>query len=145
MPRRRAALETTWLLVGLATVALARAAVNGNTSLTAFASGTGFAAVLVALALAAGWRPSMPRIRALVLGVAAGGVLVVLPRVVHPLLPSVIGMRPEPLVAWSLVTAAVAVGEEVLLRGALFDALGRAGGVGAGGVGAAVIVTSLAF
>jgi membrane protease YdiL (CAAX protease family) len=56
------------------------------------------------------------------------------------MLPAVIGMRPEPFVAWGLVTAVVVIGEEALVRGALFRALDQAGGPVA-----AVAVTSIAF
>jgi membrane protease YdiL (CAAX protease family) len=140
MPRRRSARDATWLLAGLALAALARGALNGDSSLTAFASGTAFAVVLVSLALGAGWRPSTPRVSALAVGAIGGMVLVLLPRLLHPMMPSVVGMRPEPFVAWALITTAVAVGEEVFLRGALFDALDRS----AGGA-AAVLVTSIAF
>ena len=55
-------------------------------------------------------------------------------------MPSAIGMRPEPFLAWGLVTGVVVLGEEVLLRGALFDVLDRAAGAVP-----AVAVTSLAF
>lgn len=140
LPSRRAAREATWLLAGLTVAALARAALNGDMALTAFATGAAFALVLLALAFATGWRPSMPRIPALAVGAIGGVVLVVMPRLLHPLMPSVIGMRPEPFVAWGLITTAVAISEEVLLRGALFDALDRSAGVGA-----AVVVTSVAF
>lgn len=140
MPRRRAARDATWLLAGLTVAALARAALNGEGSLTAFATGTAFALVLVGFALAAGWRPSRPGFRVLAVGAIGGLVLVVMPRLLHPLMPSVVGMRPEPFVAWGLITTAVAIAEEVLLRGALFDALDRSAGVGA-----AVAITSIAF
>jgi membrane protease YdiL (CAAX protease family) len=49
-------------------------------------------------------------------------------------------MRPEPFVAWGIVTALVVTGEEVLLRGALFRTID-----GAAGPLAAVLVTGLAF
>jgi membrane protease YdiL (CAAX protease family) len=140
MPHRRSARNTTWLLAGLAFAAIARAAVNGDIALTAFASGAAFALVLVSLAVAAGWRPSAPRIRDLAFGAIGGMVLVLLPRLLHPTMPSVVGMRPEPFVAWGLVTAGVAIGEEVFLRGALFDALDRSIGASV-----AVVVTSVAF
>lgn len=140
LPRRRAVRDATWLLAGLTVAALARAALNGDGALTAFATGTAFALALLALAFAAGWRPSMPGVRMLAAGAIGGVVLVVMPRLLHPSMPSVVGMRPEPFLAWSLVTTAVAIAEEVLLRGALFDALDRSAGVRA-----AVIVTSIAF
>jgi membrane protease YdiL (CAAX protease family) len=139
-PRQRAARDAIWLLAGLTIAALARAAVNGHASLTAFASGAAFGIVLLGMALATGWRPSLPSVRSLALGAFGGLVLIAVPRLLHPLMPSAIGMRPEPFLAWSLVTALVVAGEEVLLRGALFDALDEAAGAIL-----AVAVTSLAF
>jgi len=140
VPRRRSAWATIWLLAGLAFATGARATLNGDSSLTAFATGTAFAVVLVCLALVAGWRPSTPGIRGLAAGAIGGLILVVMPRLLHPAMPSVVGMRPEPFVAWGLVTTAVAIAEEVLLRGALFDALDRSAGPAA-----AVTVSSIAF
>ena len=137
---RRPARDASWLLVGLAVAALTRAAVNGHSSLTAFLAGAGFGIVLVAMAAAAGWRPSWPRIGSLVAGALGGLVLIAVPRLLHPLMPSAIGMRPEPFLAWGLVTGVVVLGEEVLLRGALFDVLDRAAGAVP-----AVAVTSVAF
>jgi membrane protease YdiL (CAAX protease family) len=140
MPRRRSTRDTALLLAGLAVATFARAAFNGHIPLTAFASGTAFALVLVSLSMAAGWRPSMPRARDLAIGAIGGIILVLMPRVLHPTMPSVVGMRPQPFVAWVLATTAVGVGEEVFLRGALFGAIGRAGGATA-----AVVITSVAF
>jgi membrane protease YdiL (CAAX protease family) len=140
VPRRRATLEAVWLLAALLVAALVRAALNGHASLTAFAAGAAFGIALAAVAVAAGWRPSQPSVRSLVIGGIGGLVLVVMPRLLHPLIPTVIGMRPEPFTLWVLVTGLVVVGEEALLRGALFGALERSSGTGA-----AVVVTSLAF
>jgi membrane protease YdiL (CAAX protease family) len=140
MPFRRSARDTSWLLAGLALATLARAALNGDIPLTAFASGAAFALVLAVLSVAAGWRPSMPRIRDLAIGASGAIVLVLLPRLLHPTMPSVVGMRPEPFVAWAVVTTAVATGEEVFLRGALFDAIDRSAGTAV-----AVVITSVAF
>lgn len=140
MPRRRATLGAAGLLAALAVAALARAALNGHTSQTGFAAGAAFGIVLVAMAVGAGWRPSRPSVRSLAIGGVGGLVLVVLPRLLYPLIPAVIGMRPEPFALWVVVTGVVVVGEEALLRGALFGALERASGTGV-----AVVVTSLAF
>lgn len=129
-----------WLGAGLAVASLARAALNGHSAVSAFAAGAAFGAALVGMAVVGGWRPARPGIGSLLAGVLGGLVLVALPRLVDPLMPAVIGMRPEPLAGWVLVTTVVVAGEEALLRGALFGALERfAGSV------AAVAVTSLAF
>jgi membrane protease YdiL (CAAX protease family) len=129
-----------WLAAGLAAASLARAALNGHSALSAFAAGAVFGAALVAMAVVAGWRPSRLAIGSLLVGLLAGLVLVALPRLADPLMPALIGMRPEPLAGWVLVTTVVVAGEEALLRGALFGALERSAGQQA-----AVAVTSLAF
>ena len=92
------------------------------------------------MAFGAGWRPAWPAVRPLLIGILGGIVVIAIPRVIHWLVPSAIGMRPEPFVAWVIVTAVVVSGEEVVLRGVLFDALQQS----AGDLPAA-LVTSLAF
>jgi membrane protease YdiL (CAAX protease family) len=127
-------------LAALAAASLARASLNGHAAESAFAAGAAFGISLLAVAVVAGWRPALPSAGTLLIGLLGGMALVAIPRLAHPLMPAVIGMRPEPFLAWGLVTAVVVTGEEVLVRGALFGALER----GAGPV-AAVAVTSLAF
>jgi membrane protease YdiL (CAAX protease family) len=129
-----------WLGAGLAAASLARAALNGHSVLAAFAAGAAFGAALLAMALFAGWRPALPGFGAVVAGVVGGLVLVALPRLADPLMPALVGMRPEPFAGWVLVTAVVVAGEEAILRGALFGALERSTGPVA-----AVAVTSVAF
>lgn len=129
-----------WLGAGLAAASLARAALNGHSAFSAFGAGAAFGAALVAMAVVAGWRPVRPAIGPLLVGLLGGLVLVALPRLADPLMPALIGMRPEPFAGWVLVTTVVVAGEEALLRGALFGALERFGGPVA-----AVAVTSLAF
>jgi len=135
-PGRRAA----WLVLGLAVATLARAAANGHTTTTALAAGSAFGVALICVALVAGWRPARPPLRSLGIGALGAAVLVGLPLLLHPAAMSAMGMRPGPLVVWAAVTILVATGEEVLLRGALFDAFGRLYGLWA-----AVLVSSLAF
>ena len=136
-PRRGLAI---WLIAALTVAALGRAAFNGHATVSAFVAGSAFGIVLLAVAAAAGWRPAVPRLSSLVVGSLGGLVLIAIARLAHPFLPSVVGMRPEPFVVWGLVTALVVLGEEVLLRGALFDAVGD----GRGPL-TAVLVTSVAF
>ena len=137
---RHGAATVAWLLGGLAVASLARAALNGHVVLSAFAAGATFGIVLIVMAAVVGWRPGRPSVSSLLVGSVGGLVLIVLPHLAHPLLPAVIGMRPEPFAAWILVTIIVVTGEEALVRGALFGAL-----EGAAGPIAAVAVTSLAF
>jgi membrane protease YdiL (CAAX protease family) len=136
---RRAA----WLLVGLTVATLVRAAANGHTTTSALAAGSAFGVALIGVALVAGWRPARPTrpaLRSLAIGAVGAVVLIGLPLLLHPAAMSAIGMRPGPLVAWAGATILVATAEEVLLRGALFDAFGRLYGLWA-----AVLASSLAF
>ena len=135
-----AALRAAGLIGALCAAALARATLNGHAALTAFAAGLSFGLLLLAAAAVAGWRIGRPNARGLVIGMAGGLLLVLLPRLLHPAVAAPIGMRPEPFVAWVLVTGVVAVAEEALLRGALLDAVREAAGLPA-----AVLLTSVAF
>ncbi len=139
-PGRSAGRTAALLLIGLGVAAVVRATLNGHSAASAFAAGAAFGTALVVMALLAGWRPVWPSVRSLLAGVVGGLVVIAIPRVIHLLVPAAIGMRPEPFVAWVAVTGAVVVGEEAVLRGALFDALAHASGA----VGA-VLITSLAF
>ena len=114
--------------VGLGAAALARAALNGTGATSAYLAGTGFGAALLCLAFAAGWRPARPRLASVGLGVLGALILVGLPLLASPSTRAVTGMRPEPFVAWLVVTALVVTAEEVLLRGALLPALDEAAG-----------------
>jgi membrane protease YdiL (CAAX protease family) len=136
----RSGRRAAWLLAGLAAATFARAAANGQPTTTALAAGSGFGVALLVAAILAGWRPAWPRGRSLVIGAVGGVVLLALPLLLHPGAASAIGMRPGPLAAWAVVTILVATAEEVLLRGALFDAIGQPYGL----LGA-VVVSSLAF
>ena len=76
----------------------------------------------------------------LFLGLVGAAVLILLPRLSQPDVPSLVGMRPEPYLLWVVVTSVVAVSEEWLIRGVLFDALAlRSGTV------VAVALTSVVF
>jgi membrane protease YdiL (CAAX protease family) len=140
MPRRSSLRTAGLLLVGLSVAALARAGLNGHTSPSAFAAGAAFGAALVLMTFLAGWRPSWPPVRTLLVGALGGLVVIAVPRVIHPLAPAAVGMRPEPFVAWAIVTGVVVMGEEAVLRGVLFAAV-----EGAAGALPAVALTSLAF
>ncbi len=128
------------VLGGLVLAVAVRVGLNGPGSAPAFVAGAVFAVLLGGLAVAAGFRPARPSGRALALGCAGGLVLVALPALARPgpgLAPLA---HPDPLVLWVLVTAAVVIAEEAVLRGVLFDDLRRASGVGV-----ALVATSVAF
>jgi membrane protease YdiL (CAAX protease family) len=132
-PDGRAWAEVVLLVVGLGAIVAARlAATRGG--LDALLVGAGFAAGLFALALARGPRIDLgPRALASALVGAGLGLLfvgVVLAGAILAGSALVPGLaRPaSPFVPWAAVTVAVAVAEEAVLRGLLFDRLRRAGG-----------------
>src|SRR5207248_6386188 len=94
----------------------------------AFLVGTVFGLTLLRLALAAGWRPALPRLGSLGVGLGGGLLLIGIPELVGPSTRAVIGIRPDPFLAWVVVTALVVAAEEAILRGALFSVLDEAGG-----------------
>ncbi|MEA2609712.1 MAG: Type prenyl endopeptidase Rce1-like [Chloroflexota bacterium] len=127
------------IVVGLAAIVGLRWAATISAAADAIAIGLIFGLGLLGLAAIAGWRPASERRSSLVIGVAGGGVLVVLAMATRAsLAPSL--APPGPFVPWAGVTVLVASAEEILLRGALFDELERTIGVGL-----AVVATSLVF
>jgi membrane protease YdiL (CAAX protease family) len=117
-----------------------RAAVGAPETAASMPAGVVFALALLVVAIAAGWRPGRPSVAAAGLGVVGGGVLAGAWLLSH----GSPGVQVAPLNAglalWTPIVALVAVAEEVVFRGALFDAV-RAGF----GDGAALLVTTLLF
>jgi membrane protease YdiL (CAAX protease family) len=94
---------------------------------------------LVVVALVSGWGPTRERPSSIAGGAAGGAVLVALAIVTRSgQLPWL--APPAAFVPWVAVTILVASAEEVVLRGALFDALDRSTAVRG-----AVLITSVAF
>lgn len=135
--RRDALLRPATLLAGVAAAAALRCAAGVETEPAAAL----FAGALLALAFRAGWRPSRPRPAALIAGAGGAALLVAVP-LLHRLAGAapVTGLSPAAFPAWGAAAVAVAVTEEIVLRGLLVDAM-RA----AGGDLAAVAVAALAF
>jgi membrane protease YdiL (CAAX protease family) len=133
-------LRAAFLLAGLAAATLARAALNGQTVASALLAGTGLGIALLAISALAGWRPGRPALRSVPVGLAGGAILLLLPRLIGSGVVVRLGIAPEPMAAWLAVTILVAAAEEVLLRGALVDALAE-------GLGftPALVVSSIAF
>jgi membrane protease YdiL (CAAX protease family) len=131
--RRRANAGELLVVLG---VALALRLVVGGTAGAAL-----FALVLLAASTGARWRPRRLAVMGLAWGVVGAIGLVAGPAVLHV-------MGPHPLFhpsasdfpLWAVVVTAVAVGEEALLRGALFDAIEEVHGVPR-----ALVVTTIAF
>lgn len=106
--------------------------------------GTAFGVGLVAVAVVGGWRLWRPSIGSIatssVAGVAAAAALVGLALIGRAHGPWIPLDPAASLVPWVQVTLLVATAEELVLRGALFDAVTEAGGMAV-----AVAVTALAF
>ena len=132
----RAALCVT----GIVAAASLRAAIGTPDAAASMPAGVVFAAALVVVGVAAGWRPSRPSVAAVALGAAGGGAMVG----VWLISRGSFGVHLAPfnagLALWMPVVTLVAVAEEIALRGALFGAL-RAWR----GDGAALIATTLLF
>jgi membrane protease YdiL (CAAX protease family) len=139
-PFARAALLTLLL----ATAGLGRWAAASGGLADGIVVGALFGAVLVAGVALVGWRPAALPWRQLVTGVSVGLagaaallVLALATRWPGPWLP----FHPAgSFVTWAAVTVLVASAEELVLRGALFDALDNAGGPVA-----ALLLTAAAF
>jgi membrane protease YdiL (CAAX protease family) len=121
---RRAAASPALLCAGLAAAVALRLGVAGVEGARSVAGGGLFGAALLALAVAAGWRPGRPSVPALLLGCGGGAVLVAVPLALHLAGPPLLaGSPPGDFAVWAAVVTLVACAEEALLRGALMDAL----------------------
>jgi membrane protease YdiL (CAAX protease family) len=137
--------EALLLLGGLGAIVLLRAWAS-RAGLAPLAVGAAFSAGLLILAGAGG--ATRPSARSIAPGVAAGaavGLALVAVGLAGPALGGTtfvggLGRPAAPFVPWAVVVVGVAVSEEAILRGALFDRLRRAGGAPA-----ALLVTTLAF
>ena len=129
----------TVILAGLAAVVGLRwqATVQGGGG--ALAIGLLFGLGLIVIALVSGWRPGLGRPASLAFGGAGGAVLVVLAIATRSGHLPWFASAPD-VVPWVAVTVLVATAEEVVLRGALFDALDAS--LGSPG---AVLITSAVF
>jgi membrane protease YdiL (CAAX protease family) len=103
-------------------------------------AGLVFALAMLALAAGAGWRAGRPRLGAGLLGIAGGAVLVVAWLTAHSGMPIDLASVNGAIALWTPVVAVVAVAEEVVLRGVLFDAVRDWGGDGW-----ALIATTVVF
>lgn len=103
-------------------------------------AGVVFALAILLVAIAAGWRPGRPRLAATGLGVVGGGVLAGAWLLSHGSPGVQVAPLNASLAIWTPIVAVVAVSEEIVLRGALFDAV-RSGC----GDCAALVVTTLLF
>jgi membrane protease YdiL (CAAX protease family) len=136
----RGLLRPAWILAALAFVVGARWAATVAEA-PPYLVGIGFGLAFLALARAGGLRFSVPRPSALLIGLAGSLVLVVLAIGASQLAGQPLRAVPKTeFAAWTVVTILVATAEELVLRGALFDALRDSLGLWV-----AVVVTSVAF
>jgi len=129
-----------WIALALAVIVAARWAATVADA-PPYLVGALFGLAFVALASAGGMRLRLPAPSALLIGLAGSAVLVVLAIGASQLAGQPLRAVPKTeFAAWALITIVVAGAEELVLRGALFNALRDAGGVGV-----AVALTSAAF
>lgn len=127
----------SWLLIAGGTGALAlRLGISDHSG--AAAGGSVFALALLGLAIAAGWRGERVRLRNVAVGLAGGLILIAGPILTGHTPRLAFPASSFPL--WVTVIVAVAIAEEIVLRGVLFDIVTREFGLGA-----AVIVTTILF
>jgi membrane protease YdiL (CAAX protease family) len=131
------------IVAGLAALVAARLGAS-RTGLDGLPVGAAFGGALVALALAGGVRPGRVRARPLAVGAAVGLALASLtiagPAIAGTTYLPGLGRPAAPFIPWLLITIVVASAEECVLRGALFDRIGRLAGVVP-----AIVVTTMAF
>jgi membrane protease YdiL (CAAX protease family) len=106
------------LLAGLAAAMALRLGAAGIDGPRPVPAGLVFAAALMLLVAAAGWKPGAVRVSAVLLGVLGACGLVLFPAWLVDS-PSIVPLDGFP--AWAVVVSVVAIAEEILLRGALFD------------------------
>lgn len=140
--RRVEGVRAVVLLGGLAAAMTLRVLLAGELGASSLPAGAVFAAVLLGLCACAGLRPAPGGLAAAAL-IGGAGALVLSAIPVWLRLRSGVTL-PIPsaalFVPWALTVSLIAVSEELLLRGVLYDALARAGGQPA-----AVLLGAVAF
>jgi membrane protease YdiL (CAAX protease family) len=141
MSRALTASTPILLLVGLGAAVAIRVALGAPEVAASQPGGIAFVAALVLLLVAYNWRPGRLKPASLVVGVAGAAVLVAGPLWLHLSgSPSGVELPLSSFPLWAALVIPIAGCEEILLRGALFDACQRL----IGPLGA-VAVTSVAF
>jgi membrane protease YdiL (CAAX protease family) len=139
-PARSVTARSLLLTAGIGAAVALRVELGGSEGPGSMPAGIVFALALLALAVGAGWRPVRPSIRAAALGAGGGGVLVAAWVSAHPGTALDLAPLNAAIALWTPIVAIVAVAEEVVLRGVLFDAVR-----GWGGDGWALVVTTALF
>ena len=108
------------------------------------AIGALFGLALGSVAVARAGRPTLPGPRSVVIGIAVGLGLALITLAASSVsgigAGTLLGRPAAPFVPWAAITIVVATAEEAILRGRLFDAIRRAGGLAP-----AMLVTTVAF
>ncbi|HUZ69927.1 MAG TPA: CPBP family intramembrane glutamic endopeptidase [Candidatus Saccharimonadales bacterium] len=117
-------------MAGIAVATGLRIALGGPSTAASMPAGVAFALALLALAAGAGWRLGRPSLAAAGIGVAGGLVLVAAWLTART--SAAVDLAPvnTAIAAWTPVVALIAVAEEVMLRGVLFNAMRNWGGDG---------------
>ena len=147
VPAAAAVRRAAWITVVLGLTVAVRWAATATALADGIVVGASFGSVLAVAALLAGWRPSKPGERRLAseaaVGLAGGTALLALALATRwpgPWLP----FDPAPsFLPWAAVTVLVAMAEEVILRGALFQALADCAGWVAALLGTSVLFAVL--
>ena len=115
--------RVTGLLAALGVASALRALLGGAEPAASAGAAAAFAAMLMTTALAAGWRPGATAARPSLLGAGAGITLAAVWVAARPPALGVAHLHvTSALVWWTPLVVAVAIAEEALIRGALFDA-----------------------
>lgn len=118
------------LVTGLAVSLELRLLVAGDAGARSPSAGIVFALALLAVAVWGGWHPGRVRVSHAAVGVLGASVLLLVPAWLR--FSGVVPPADLPLdsfLSWATIVSAVAIAEEVLLRGVLFSLLQRLGGV----------------
>jgi membrane protease YdiL (CAAX protease family) len=127
-------------LAGIGAATGLRAAVGAPDTASSMPAGVVFAVALLAVAIAAGWRPARPAFAGVGLGAAGGGALVGVWVVTQGAPALHLAPISEGLALWTPAVVLIAAAEEIALRGALFDLIRSRWGDGG-----ALIATTLLF
>ena len=138
--RGNSAVRTLLLCLGLGLAVTVRWQVFHTAALDGITEGLVFGSALLSIAWVGGSKLSAPPIGAVAAGIVAGAALVAVSLLARDSGAPLVLAHAAPFLPWVVVTAFVAIGEELVLRGVLWRRLAAAGGDVA-----ALLATSLLF
>jgi membrane protease YdiL (CAAX protease family) len=136
----RSSLRPVLIAIGLALVVAVRWAATVSSVTDPIAVGMVFGTGLLAVGLAGGWRIGPPHPASVAIGLAGGAVLIAVAALGQLASAGATAPFAVPLAPWAVATVLVATAEELVLRGALFDAITERNGAVT-----AIVATSVAF